>query len=143
MKLTLFKSSLRTLWARILKIEILLVLAYLVTLSIYRAIYWHDPCNYASGTACLYTRAEDTFMILAFISTIAFILTHAAGIALSVRAIMKNRSDEPTKSLLGDTLMAGVGMPVALAIILFTLKPAMQMTGLIEGIIAFIENVRR
>ena len=143
MKLALFKSSLRTFLVRIIKIESLLVLVHLVALSISRVIHWHDTCNYVSDVECCYTRSEDAFMILAFISTIAFILTHATAIVLSVRAIMKNRKDEPMRLLLGDTLMVGIGMPVAIAMTFFVFRPAIRMSGLIEDAITFVVNVRR
>jgi amino acid transporter len=92
---------------------------------------------------CRYERSEIAFYLLAALCAIAFILTHAVAMVASVRHIMRNRLNEPAKPMWSDTLTVGIGMPLAVPIILFTLKPSMWMTELIIGTIRFIGNALR
>lgn len=142
MELDLFKSSLRTFLVRILKIEGLLVLAHLISLTIFRLIYWRDPCT-MENIPCYYEGWEVAFSLLAFISKIAFFLTHAVAIVLSVRQIANNPLGESRKLMWRDALLVGFGMPLVVAIVLFSVKPSMRMTELVKEFVEFVENVRR
>lgn len=129
---------------RIVKIESLLVLAFILALTIRYWVYRGDICNMVSDVECTTTRTQNYLFIFAVTAELALVLTHATAIIVSVRALNNRKQSEPARTLLNDALLTVIGMPLLAVIFWAGWKPAVpHLFRGADATIRFVEDVRR